>query len=146
VGSSFTRLAGRGFWASDAAVEVWLFLLAREADQLADAPSWLREAARDWHANATLGVIGCVSAGLDDVLTSPERVAAVIGLSEKALQWVRDHRPVLPADLLNSFGLGGPGSCFTRDVEVAHFLRVGEAFLKLLRGELTTDVASPPVH
>ena len=137
MGSSFTAFAGHGFWAGDAGVALCLFLLGAEAGRLDDAPPWLREAARDRHLNATLGLIGCVSAGLDEVLTSPERVTVVLDLAEKAVQWLRGQGPVVPPDLLNSFGLGGPGSRFTRHVEKASFLDVSEAFLKLLRGELT---------
>ncbi len=34
MGSSFTRFSGYGFWARDAGLEVWLYVLAREAGEV----------------------------------------------------------------------------------------------------------------
>jgi hypothetical protein len=145
MGTSFTRFRGHGFWSSDASMELWLFLLAREAWTLSDPPDWLRAAADDWHIQATVGMVGCVSAGLDEYATDAERVGVLVGLAGRALAWLRGQGEVLPAALLNSFGLGGPGATFTRDVPAEVFIRAGEAFLRLLQGEITWDAATSPL-
>jgi hypothetical protein len=145
VGTSFTRYRGTGFWSRDASLELWLYLLAQEVRHLDSPPEWLRAAAEDWHLQATLGMVGCVSAGLDQHAPTPERVALVLQLAERALAGLRGREEVLPAVWLNSLGLGGPGATFTRDVSTEMFTRVGEAFIRLLRGEITWDASSSPL-
>jgi hypothetical protein len=145
VGSSFTAYRGRGFWAQDPGIEVWLYLLARQASHLEHAPGWLHVAQVHWHKQATLGFNGCVSACLDDHLASPEQVALVLELGEQVLAWLRTQGPALSAELLNSFGTGGAGACFTGDVPIENFFIIGEAFISLIRDELTTDAANSPV-
>jgi hypothetical protein len=124
---------------------LWLYLLAQEVRQLDNAPEWLRAAAEDWHLQATVGMVGCVSAGLDHHAATPERVALVLQLAERALAGLRARGDVLPSAWLNSLGLGGPGAIFTMDLSTEVFTRVGETFIRLLRGEVTWDAATSPV-
>jgi hypothetical protein len=145
MGSSFTRYRDRGFWSRDGTIELWLYLLAREARQLETRPDWLSKAAEDWEIQATAGFTGCVSAGLDEHASTPERAAVVLALAERALAGLRGRGETLSMAWLNSLGLGGPGSCFTQDVPAVIFIRVGEVFLRLLRGEVTWDAATSPV-
>ena len=145
MGSSFTEYRGAGFWTRDASIELWLYLLAEEVRRLEDPPAWLRDAAENWHIQATVGMGGCVSAGLDQHAPTQERAAAVLELAERALARLRARGEVLPADWLNSLGLGGPGATFTRDLPTEVFTRVGEAFSRLLRGEIKWDAATSPV-
>jgi hypothetical protein len=145
VGSSFTEYRGAGFWTRDASIELWLYLLAEEVCRLDDRPAWLREAAEDWHIQATVGMGGCVSAGLDQYASAPDRAAVVLELAEQALAGLRSRGEVLSAEWLNSLGLGGPGATFTRDLPTEVFTRVGEAFIRLLRGEITWDASTSPV-
>src|SRR5437764_12773365 len=84
VGSSFTEFRGRGFWSRDASIELWRTLLAREARQVEHRPAWLSKAAEDWHIHATAGMGGCVSARLDEFITTPEQATVILGLSEQA--------------------------------------------------------------
>jgi hypothetical protein len=145
MGSSFTSFHDRGFWTRDASLELWLYLLATEVRRLDAAPEWLREAADDWTTQATVGMTGCVSAGLDDYASTPDRVAALLSLSNSALASLRARGAVLSMAWLNSLGLGGPDSHFTADVSVETFLPTGEAFIQLLRGEITWTATSAPL-
>jgi hypothetical protein len=145
VGSSFTEYRGAGFWTRDASIELWLYLLAEEAHKIDDSPAWLREAAEDWHIQATVGLVGCVSPGLDQHAASPDRAAVVLELAARALAGLRSRGEVLPADWLNSLGVGGPGAAFARDLPTEMFTRVGDAFVRLLRGEITWDAFTSPV-
>jgi hypothetical protein len=139
------RISRTGFWSRDASIELWLYLLAQEARQQVNLPQWLRAAADDWHIQATAGMGGCVSAGLDEHAPTPERVALVLQLAERALTQLRVRGDVLPSAWLNSLGLGGPGATFARDLPTEVFTRVGETFIRLLRGEITWDAATSPV-
>jgi len=145
VGSSFTEYRGTGFWSRDASIELWLYLLAQEIGQHDNPPEWLRAAAEDWHLQATVGMGGCVSAALDQHAPTPERVAVILELAERALAGLRGRGDVLPSAWLNSLGLGGPGATFMRDWPTEVFTRVGETFIRLLRGEVTWDAATSPV-
>ena len=137
MGSSNLAYRDAGFWVSDYQAEVWLYLLAQQARAMADAPPWLAAAAGDWHAQATVGFMGCVSSCLDEHLqTDPGRVAVAIDLSERALQQLTKWSPAIPRNVANSFGTGGQEESFTTDLAVGPLLACGRAFISLLRGEL----------
>lgn len=145
MGSSFTSLRDHGFWAGDSSIELWLHLLAEEVRALHTAPEWLRDAAADWTIQATAGMTGCVSAGLDEYAATPERTELVLALAASALTALRARGSNLPMGWLNSLELGGPGSYFTGDPAADRFVQTGEIFIKLLRGEVTWTASSSPV-
>jgi hypothetical protein len=145
MGTSFTEFRGRGFWSRDTSIELWLVLLAREVRQLDGVPTWLVAAAENWHVQGTVGMGGCVSAALDECAATPEKVNIILELSELALSWLKRQGEVMPVSVLNSFGVGGPGASFTKDLPTELFTRVGEAFIRLLRGEIVWDAATSPV-
>lgn len=145
MGSSFTSFHDHGFWTRDASLELWLYLLSTEIRRLDRAPTWLREAADAWTTQATIGMTGCVSAGLDDYASTPDRVSTLLSLSDAALASLRARGPVLSMAWLNSLGLGGPGSHFSADLPAEVFIRTGEAFIQLLRGEITWTASSAPL-
>jgi hypothetical protein len=136
VGSSYLDYRDAGFWVRDYQAEVWLYLLAQQARAMPEAPPWLAAAEDDWHAQATVGFMGCVSSCLDDHLqTDPGRVAIAIDLSEGALQRLTEWSPAIPRKVVNSFGTSGEEESFT-DLAVGPVLACGRAFISLLRGEL----------
>ncbi|SBT45718.1 hypothetical protein [Micromonospora auratinigra] len=142
MGSSYLEYRGSGFWVRDYQAEVWLYLLAQEAEQAAAAHGWLTEARDDWHMQATAGFMGCVSSCLDEHLAgAPDRVAVVLDLSERVLQRLRDWSPAVPKDLVNSFGTGGEQETFDADLSTGPLLACGRAFVSLLRGEFPPDHA-----
>lgn len=145
MGSSFTRYRGHGFWSRDASIELWLYLLAQEVRTMDCPPEWLRAAGEDWLIQATVGMGGCVSAGLDEYASTTERLTVILALAERVLTGLRERGEVLTEGWLNSLELGGPGATFTRDLPTEVFTRIGEAFIRLLRGEITWDAATAPV-
>lgn len=145
MGSSFTHFRSRGFWSRDASIELWLVVLAREAKQLEHPPRWLMDAAEYWHLQGTVGMGGCVSANLDEFGATPEKLSLIVELSERALAWLKSQGEVLSASFLNSFGVGGPGTTFTKDLPTEVFARIGELFIRLLRGEVVWDASTSPV-
>jgi hypothetical protein len=133
VGTSYVDYRGRGFWASDARTELWLSLLHAEAGALASTPRWLAEARTDWGVQATAGFVGCVSPSLDRHLAGePDREALVLGLAEQVRRQLTEWAPAIPRDVANAFAAGGPGSCFTADVDTSPMLRFADAFIDLL--------------
>jgi len=52
---------------------------------------------------------------------------------------------ILSLSFLNSFGVGGLGAAFTKDTPTEVFSRVGENFIRWLRGEIVWDASTSPV-
>ena len=63
----------------------------------------------------------------------------------RALAWLKSQGGILSLSFLNSFGVGGPGAAFTKDMPTEVFSRVGENFIRLLRGEIVWDASTSPV-
>jgi hypothetical protein len=61
------------------------------------------------------------------------------------LAWLKSQGGILSLSFLNSFGVGGPGAAFTKDMPTEVFSRVGEHFIRLLRGEIVWDASTSPV-
>jgi hypothetical protein len=116
MGSSFTEFKDYGFWSRDHFLEGWLGELAAECRKHIPSQPWLAEACEHWELQATGIFNGWVHAKLDEFLTGEERVSLIISISER----VKDRFP--PDHPLN---------------------QTGELFVRLLRGELTTDASSP---
>ena len=146
MGSSFIDFKDYGFWARDAGIEVWLYLLVQEIDKLESIPDWLKEARDHWFLQATVGFVGWIHPQLDEYLVSEDRVNLLIMLSERVLKRLNEQGAYLSAAYLNSLGVGGNGyHQWTAAVEVEIFARVGRKFIELLRGELKTDASTSPV-
>jgi hypothetical protein len=116
MGSSFTEFKGYGFWSRDHFLEEWLRELAAECRKQAPAQPWLVAACGHWELQATGIFNGWVHANLDEFLTDSERVYLITSMSER----VRDRFP--PDHPL---------------------YRTGDLFVRLLKGEVTTDASSP---
>jgi hypothetical protein len=147
MGSTRIDFRGKGFEASDFAIEIWLALMVREIDALAKAPEWLREVRDDWETQATGGFGYGVMPELDRFVTDDARRDLLIALGRRALIHLAGLGDVIPRDVLNAFQTGGQGTTFTGDVSSAPFRRTGEYFLKLLEDTLTpaeSDARFPP--
>ncbi len=92
---TFIHYRGRGFWAGGFEIKTWLCLLAIEIDLTPDVPVWLMEARAFWREEGSGEWTGAVSGRLDEVVTSPERLTAVIALCERLLARLRTgpHAP-----------------------------------------------------
>jgi len=66
--------------------------------------------------------------------------------AERALAWLKSQGGILSLSFLNSFGVGGPGAAFTKDMPTEVFSRVGENFIRLLRGEIVWDASRGIKH
>ena len=116
MGSSFTEFKGYGFWSRDYFLEEWLRHLSAECRKQNLLPPWLAAACEHWELQATGIFSGWVSANLDEFLIDEEGVSLIISISEAA-------KSRLPAD--------------------HHLYKTGDLFIRLLKGELTTNASSP---
>lgn len=145
MGSSYTEFQGYGFCARDGLLETWLEALAEVVPD--QPPQWLRDAAADWRLQARGGFTGCVSPGLDEHLTSPDRVAVALGLADRAHQYLirlAGATGHIPAAWLSGRRVGNETTWWV-DLDVRYLSQVADAFTALLRGELRTTAATSPV-
>jgi hypothetical protein len=145
MGSSFIDFGDYGFWSRDTGIELWLYLLVQEIDDLESIPDWLREARDHWQEQASVGFTGYVHPQLDDYLVSQDRINLIIMLSERVLQLLDEQGEYLSGAHLNSLGIGGGGYQVDTDFEIECFTGVGRKFIELLRGEVETDASTSPV-
>jgi hypothetical protein len=145
MGSSFIDFRDYGFWSRDIGIELWLYLLIQEIDNLESIPDWLREARDHWHEQASVGFVGHVHPQLDDYLVSQDRIDLILMLSERVLQLLNEQGEYFLGAHLNSLGIGGGGYQSDTPFEVKHFTGVGHKFIELLRGEVKTDASTSPV-
>jgi hypothetical protein len=117
-----------------------------EIERRSDSPQWLLDARFDWHHQATAGFVGCVSASLDRHLgQDPDRRARLLAVAVAAIGRLESLGPMIPKGVLTSFGVGGDGAQFEQDVPSNSFRPVADAFVALLRGDLTWNEATSPM-
>jgi hypothetical protein len=139
MGSSFVSLNDYGFWISDGFLQLWLHFLAQQVDAIPEAPDWLQNAGDYWRIQSKWGGVGCVDAGLDDYAATPEQVDLLITLSHQALTTIHNYGDVLSTEQLNSLDLAG---VWTKDIPTRKMIALGQQFIKLLKGELTSTASS----
>src|SRR5438105_4492862 len=109
MGKSFTEFRGRGFWARDKPLELWLRLVTLHLRYRV----WVEDAAfrdlRETWLTATSGCQGCVGdcANLDRVLFNNDLVKVAVEASEEALGAIQQLGPKLDHKYLNALGLPG---------------------------------------
>jgi hypothetical protein len=149
MGTSFTEFNGKGFWTRDHLLEVWLGALVQEIDHLSSRFEWLTLVRQDWHLQAVVGFGGYVSPNLDRWVTTYEEKRLLIALSEQAMITLAAYGHMIPRDVLNALTIDETISSrkgyFTSDVSPEPFLQVGRAFIRLLKGELTTTAKDSPI-
>ena len=136
MASSFVKFKGKGFWSRDGNLEDWLLCLVDTVDSVPAADTWLNAAREHWRAQATAGMTGCIDVKLDEVIQGDDgRQAALLEIAETALRRLE----------AGQFSLTTNPSGFARvDESVRDYvLGVADLWVKLLKGELETDVSSP---
>lgn len=150
MGSSFVEYKGKGFWVYDPGLQVWLETLVQAIDRWSSPPEWLALARQDWHRQALGTQPAFMNPELDEFASTEEQKGVLITLSRQALAQLATNEPVVSHDLLNGMLRDEAivpwehRGFFTRDVPLAGFLIIGNTFIQLLRGELTTTASTSP--
>jgi hypothetical protein len=113
MGTSYIEYKGYGFWSRDSFIESWLLTLLAGMQKLPSLEQWQKALMDHWRIQASIDG-GCIGVGLDDFLTDKQKEQFVISLAKQALPFSRP--------------LGR---------------QTGELFIKLLEGQLRTNVSSP---
>jgi hypothetical protein len=126
----------RGFWVRDGMLELWLRFLALHVEDPTEPGSAASEIRDQWLLASRGYFGGCVPHGLAEAFATSEGQAVVRKAVGSLLAALNEAPPHIDRDVLNLMGFSdGP---FTRNVETRRLIEVGEAFLALLDGRITT--------
>jgi hypothetical protein len=135
MGTTFVSVGGCGFWMSDSVLELWLRLLALHIDDPTSPGSPEATIRNQWLLASRGYFSGCVPVGLDDALTAPGGEPVVRAAVQSLLTALATAPLHVNKDALNLMGFSGE---FTADVEVRRLVEVGQAWLDLLDGRVTS--------
>jgi len=150
---SLIHFRGRGFWAENTSLSIWLCALAEEISRVEPLPEWLQVARDHWafqardaeftpllreerRAHDPEDAVGCIFTSLDGHLNEDEKISLLIEVSERALSRLEQEGPLLSAEVLKTLGL--PGDAIG-GVEASPCVDAGNHWLALLRGEPYPD-------
>mgnify|MGYP001100918614 FL=1 len=89
-----------------------------------------------------------MNAGLDDFLTEDSRKEMLLDLTRKAIARIETYNGTINTRELLEMGLGSGNSYVSWWVETTstdRILNIGNAFLRLLQGQIKTDASTSPV-
>lgn len=142
MATTFVGIGGRGFWVSDSLLELWLRLLALHLEEPGEDSSLAARIRNGWLLASRGLFMGCVPDGLEEAVSSPEREALVRAAISSLMAALGAAPQLLNKDVLNLLGIEGT---FTADVETRKLLEVGQAWVRLLDGKVTTGPADAPL-
>src|SRR5687767_170701 len=138
--TSYTDYRGRGFWANDTVIELWLHLLVH-ATSTDHHPEWIARAREDWAIQASVGFLGCVDVGLGRHLAGdPIRETAFLALVNDFDRHLVALGPTIPAATATAYRVGGRTE-FLADVDVGPLRRFSASLIDLVAARTTE---SPP--
>jgi hypothetical protein len=115
--SSHVDYRGRGFWANDTTIELWLHLLL-QTNSARSGLAWFARARDHWRVQAGVGFLGCVNVGLDEHLAGdPTRESEFVALIHQFDEHLASLGPAIPAATATSYNIGG-GTEFFADVDI----------------------------
>ena len=136
MGTTFVGIGDRGFWMRDSILELWLRLLALHVEDPVESGS-LPTRIRDQWLLASRGFFtGCVPDGLEEAVSTPEGEALVRAAIRSLLEALGAAPSHLNKDVLNLMGF--TNGTFTADIETRRLVEVGQAYLDLLDGKITS--------
>jgi hypothetical protein len=144
MGTTFVGLPARdgssnrhGFWMRDSVLELWLRFLALHIEDPVESGSLATKIRDQWLLASRGFFTGCVPEGLEDAVATPEGEALVRGAIRSLLSSLSAAPPRLSKDVLNLMGF--TNGEFTLDPETDWLIEVGQAYLDLLDGKITSD-------
>jgi hypothetical protein len=139
MGSSFVEVNDRGFWMRDGMLELWLRFLALHIEEPTEADAEIRIIRDQWLLASRGFFSGCVPTGLDEQVSTPNGKKIVVDAINALLSDLRKAPDSLDKDVLKLLGMDGS---FTHDVETWRLIEVGQAFLDLIDGKITSTAES----
>lgn len=147
MGHTFVSRGDIGFWMHDSILELWLRLLALHIPEPTDADTPARhnvtKQIRDQWLLASKGFfLGCVPVALEDA-TATDEGKAIVRLAIESLRKALSTGPkIITRDAMSLLGFEDVSHRY--DLEAARLMEVGNAFLDLMDGKITTTAKDGP--
>src|SRR5438067_1963531 len=134
MSSTFVSIGEHGFWLRDSMLELWLRLAALHIEDPLDSGS-IETRIRDQWLIASRGCFsGHVPIRLEEDIATPEGKKVVVDAIESLLAALKKAPPTVDGNTLNLLGISG----FAGNPETRPLIDVGQAFLDLIDGKVTT--------
>lgn len=137
MGTTFVGINNRGFWINDGILELWLRFLALHIEDPDESGTQAAVIRDQWLLASRGYFVGCVPDELQAVVSERGGEALVRKAICSFMSALQAGPPRLDMDVLNLMGI--KDSRFLADVETWRLLEIGDAFLELLDGKITTD-------
>ena len=137
MGTTFVSIGEHGFWLRDSLLELWLRFASLHIEDPQESGGTATKIRDRWLLASRGCFNGCVPVGIgEDIATAEGKklVRQAIQSLQKSLKAAPER---IGSDALNLLGIEGR---FTADIETWRLIEVGQAFLHLVDGKITTTV------
>ena len=140
MGKSFVTLDNKIILAKDLMLQTWYHFLARAINESNQRDAWIDGLRNELtflsHGGSGAGI---VSLFLDEYVKTAEHLTILISLCEAALDLITRFGSHISVDYLNSIPYHDEWQ-WPRDISTEPVECCGRHFIRLLRGEITTEV------
>lgn len=143
MGTSMVQFRERGFWASDAVLQVWFDLLA-DALEVNEPRQFVKALIKMLRRQARSAGVGCLALPLHFLISFPEEVDIVANAGRAALADLKARGDWILKSELNE-RIGQHSGCRYEDLAVASLEAVGVAFIGVLEGTFPGRVDAAPI-
>ena len=145
MGTALTHFNGRGFWAGESGIQLWLTALSQEIEAQEAAPEWVRAAGRAWLDEALHG-FGAIRARVDEYVKGAENAELLATIASRAVQKLEAMATEGKTRIgLETFGLRVEGSLQANaKMSLEYVIVVGRTFVAMLRGEMPAEMYPAP--
>ena len=143
MGTSMVQFRERGFWASDAVLQVWFDLLA-DALELAEPRQFVKALIKILRRRARSAGVGCLALPLHSLISLPAEVDLVANAGRAAIADLKARGDWILQSELNE-RIGRHSGRRYEDLTVASVEAVGLAFIDVLEGTFPGRVDAAPV-
>jgi hypothetical protein len=139
MGTSYVKFASNGYWANDAYLEGFSYLLAREFNKLEDKRNWQIDLIDRWTNAAMTGFAGCVPSYFEHFDTH-DKVQILRKILMLMLKGLKEDPNFLTSEELNQNKIGNRewGA-----PNINGFINITNLTLDLMEGRLKTNASSP---
>ncbi|TWT36854.1 hypothetical protein KOR34_17990 [Posidoniimonas corsicana] len=141
MGTTFVTIdQSSGFWMQDSVLELWLRLLALNVEESPDDESIGRRIRDQWLLASKGFFGGHVPHGLESFASTEDGRWVIRVAIESLMSRLRDAPRELNGPTLDLLGVDG--ASFVDPIETRRLVEVGNAFLQLMDGKITSDASS----
>lgn len=133
MGECYVKFGNSGFWTTDPELEIWLYLMVTEIEEISPKPTWLSDAKDYWLRTLKSGFLGSMKVALDDIADSPTKRNQILEIAIRARERLLSYGDCIPASFLQAGGVGGGNRVYIDPIPIAWLFNVADQFIELLK-------------